>query len=347
MQKVSFGKNSKGEETSLYIFENSNHGVMKVSDHGATLVSVLMPDREGIMRDVVLGYDTAAEYENHTCYFGATVGRNGNRIDNARIVIEGKEYQLTPNESEHNLHSGPNGFERVLWEVKGHTDNSITFYHLSTEEEQGFPGNLEVEVTYTLTEENAVEISYQGKADQTTVMNFTNHSYYNLGGHDSGSVEKQKLQILAEAYTPVKDRKSIPTGEIAPVEGTPMDFRHMKAIGQDIGADFEQLKFAGGYDHNYVLSDTAGEMKVMARAYCEETGIAMEASTECCGVQLYAGNFIGEQTGKGGAAYGDRCGFCLESQFYPDAVNQKNFPSSLVKAGETFTTKTIYRFYTE
>lgn len=347
MQTLSFGKNRKGEETSLYIFENSNHGVMKVSDHGATLVSLLVPDRKGTMRDVALGYDTASEYENHTCYFGATVGRNGNRIENARVVIEGKEYQLTPNEGGHNLHSGPNGFEGVLWKVKGHTENSITFYHLSTEEEQGFPGNLEVEVTYTLTEENAVEISYQGKADKTTVMNFTNHSYFNLGGHDSGSVENQKLQILAEFYTPVKDQKAIPTGEIAPVEGTPMDFRNWKAIGQDIGADFEQLKFAGGYDHNYVLSETPGKMKIMARAYCEETGIGMEASTECCGVQLYAGNFIGDQTGKGGAAYCNRCGFCLESQFYPNAVNQKNFPSSLVKAGETFNTKTIYRFYTE
>lgn len=347
MQTLSFGKNRKGEETSLYIFENSNHGVMKVSDHGATLVSLLVPDRKGTMRDVALGYDTASDYENHTCYFGATVGRNGNRIENARVMIEGKEYQLTPNEGGHNLHSGPNGFEGVLWEVKGHTENSITFYHLSAEEEQGFPGNLEVEVTYTLTEENAVEISYQGKADKTTVMNFTNHSYFNLGGHDSGSVENQKLQILAEFYTPVKDQKAIPTGEIAPVEGTPMDFRNRKAIGQDIGADFEQLKFAGGYDHNYVLSETPGEMKIMARAYCEETGIAMEASTECCGVQFYAGNFIGDQTGKGGAVYCNRCGFCLESQFYPNAVNQKNFPSSLVKAGETFNTKTIYRFYTE
>lgn len=347
MQTVSFGKNRNGEETSLYIFENSNHGVMKVSDHGATLVSLLVPDREGAMRDVVLGYDTAAEYESHTCYFGATVGRNGNRIDSAKVVIEGREYQLAANQSGHNLHSGPNGFEGVLWKVKAHTDDSITFYHLSTEEEQGFPGNLEVEVTYTLTEEHGVEISYQGKADKTTIMNFTNHSYFNLGGHDSGSVENQELQILAEAYTPVRDRGAIPTGEVVPVAGTPMDFRTRKAIGRDIGAEFEQIAFAGGFDHNYVLSEAPGEMKVMARACCKETGIAMEASTECCGVQFYAGNFIGDQTGKGGAAYCDRCGFCLEAQFYPDAVNQKNFPSSLVPAGEVFTTKTIYRFYTE
>ncbi len=345
MEIVSFGKNSRGEETSLYQLENQNHMVAKVSDHGATLVSVLVPDKEGNVKDVVLGYDKASDYEASTCYFGATVGRNGNRIEHAQFKIDGKLYKIAANQGENNLHSGPNGFERALWKVKSQTKNSVTFSHLSLEEEQGFPGNLEVEVTYTLTDDNAVEIFYKGTADKTTVMNFTNHSYFNLGGHGSGSVAGQELQILADGYNPVKDSKSIPTGEVAPVEGTPMDFREMKPIGRDIEAEFEQLKFTGGYDHNYVLSDKAGEMKVMARAYCKETGIALEASTDCCGVQLYAGNFIGSQTGKAGASYCDRCGFCLETQFYPNAVNQENFPSPVVKAGETFTTKTSYRFY--
>lgn len=347
METLPFGKNAQGKETSLYILKNQNNATIKVSDHGATLVSILVPDKNGNIQDVVLGYDNAAEYENHTCYFGATIGRNGNRIDNAQMTIDGALCQLTANEAEHNLHSGPNGFDRVLWEVKEQTDNHITFFHLSREEDQGFPGNLAVEVTYTLTDDNAVEISYKGKTDKTTVMNCTNHSYFNLAGHGSGSMEGQRLQILAESYNPVRDKKSIPTGEIAPVEGTPMDFRVMKPIGQDINADFEQLKFTGGYDHNYVLSDKPGEMKVMANAYCEETGIAMEASTDCCGVQFYAGNFIGVQTGKGGASYCDRCGFCLESQFYPDGVNQENFPSPLIHPGEEFTSKTIYRFYTK
>jgi len=347
METLSFGTNQKGEKASLYVLENKKHTKIKVSDHGATLVSVLIPDKNGTVRDVVLGYDEASAYENHTCYFGATIGRNGNRIADSQMMIDGKLCKIPANENENNLHSGPNGFDRALWEVKERTENSITFFHLSTEEEQGFPGNLKVEVTYTLTDEDAVEISYRGEADKTTVMNFTNHSYFNLGGHDSGSAMDQELQILAESYNPVIDSKSIPTGEIAPVEGTPMDFRIMKPIGQDIEADFEQLKFTGGYDHNYVLSDKAGEMKVMANAYCKETGIAMEASTDCCGVQLYAGNFIGDQVGKEGAAYCDRCGFCLESQFYPNAVNEKNFPSPVVKAGEVFTTRTIYRFYTK
>lgn len=345
METMSFGKNSRGEETSLYILENRNHAVMKVSNHGATLVSLLVPDRDGNLQDVVLGYDKASDYEGHTCYFGATIGRNGNRIDKAQMVIDGSLCTVAANENGNSLHSGPNGFDRVLWEVKGHTGNSITFSHLSREDEQGFPGNLQVEVTYTLTDENAVEIAYQGTSDKTTVMNCTNHSYFNLGGHASGSVENQTLQILAESYNPVRDAKSIPTGEVAPVAGTPMDFREPKPIGQDIGADFEQLKFTDGYDHNYVLSSQPGNFQVMANAYCEETGIAMEASTDCCGVQFYAGNFIGDQIGKEGKAYCRRCGFCLESQFYPDAVNQKGFPSPLIQAGETVTSKTVYRFY--
>ena len=347
METLSFGANKKGEKASLYVLENKNHAVIKVSDYGATLVSVIVPDKSGAMKDVVLGYDDASAYEKGTWYFGATIGRNGNRIDKSQMMIDGELCKIPANENENSLHSGPNGFDTVIWEVKSHTDNSITLFHLSTEEEQGFPGNLKVEVTYTLTDENAVEISYRGESDKTTVMNFTNHSYFNLGGHESGSVMNQKLQILAESYNPVRDSKSIPTGEIAPVEGTPMDFRTMKMIGQDIEADFEQLKFTDGYDHNYVLSDKAGEMKVMANAYCEETGIAMEASTDCCGVQLYAGNFIDDQTGKGGAHYGRRCAFCLESQFYPNAVNEEKFPSPIVKAGDVFTTKTVYRFYTK
>ncbi len=345
METLAFGTSQREEPASLYLLENKNHTMIKVSDYGATLVSVLVLDKNGVLQDVVLGYDNAGQYESHSCYFGATIGRNCNRIEKAQMMIDGKLCKIAANEDQNNLHSGPNGFDRKVWEVKQQTDHSITFFHLSTEEEQGFPGNLKVEVTYTLTDQDAIEISYRGETDKATIMNCPNHSYFNLGGHDSGSVMEQKLQILAQYYTPVGDSKSIPTGEISPVEGTPMDFRIMKPIGRDIEDDFEQLKLTSGYDHNYILSDRAGEMKIMAHAYCEQTGIAMEASTDCCAVQLYTGNFIEEQTGKGGAAYGRRCGFCLESQFYPNAVNQANFPSPIVKAGDVFTTKTIYRFF--
>ncbi len=344
MEQHVFGITKKGEQASLYTLKNSNHVTIKVTDYGATLVSLLVPSKDGQLKDVVLGYDNVTGYEEHTCYFGATIGRNGNRIKDSRFTIDGKEYKIDENENHNNLHSGKNGFNSVIWEVREHTDNSITFYHYSTEEEQKFPGNMQITVTYTLAEDNTLHIVYNGKADADTIMNCTNHSYFNLNGHESGSVEGQILQILADAYTPVADSASIPTGEIAPVEGTPMDFRTEKTIGQDINADFEQLHFTGGYDHNYVLG-RPGEKKVMANAYSRESGIAMEAATDCCGVQFYAGNFIGEQAGKDEAAYHDRSGFCLESQFYPNAVNEPDFPSPVVKAGDTYHTETTYRFY--
>ena len=344
MEQHVFGITKKGEQASLYTLKNSNHVTMKVTDYGATLVSLLVPSKDGQLKDVVLGYDDVTGYEEHTSYFGATIGRNGNRIKDSRFTIDGKEYKIDENENHNNLHSGKNGFNSVIWEVREHTDNSITFYHYSTEEEQKFPGNMQITVTYTITEDNTLHIVYNGKADADTIMNCTNHSYFNLNGHESGSVEGQILQILADAYTPVADSASIPTGEIAPVEGTPMDFRTEKTIGQDINADFEQLHFTGGYDHNYVLG-RPGEKKVMANAYSRESGIAMEAATDCCGVQFYAGNFIGEQAGKDEAAYHDRSGFCLESQFYPNAVNEPDFPSPVVKAGDTYHTETTYRFY--
>ena len=345
MKTEAFGSIQSGKKATLYILENKNHTVVKVTDFGATLVSVLFADKDGVMKDMVLGYDDAASYEKGTSCFGATIGRNGNRIKDARFTIDGKEWVIEANENNNSLHSGKNGFNHLMWEMKESGDNYVTFYHYSPQEEQGFPGNMHVTVTYTLDDEDTVHITYNAKADADTVMNFTNHSYFNLAGHDSGVMLDQKLQLFADAYTPDEDSHSIPTGEIAPVAGTPMDFTTMKPIGQDINADFEQLHFTGGYDHNYVLSDKPGTMRQMAKAECDASGIAMDAYTECCGVQLYAGNFIGTQTGKGGVTYGDRHGFCLESQFYPNAVNEKNFPSSVVPADTEYHSETKYHFY--
>lgn len=345
MKTEAFGSIQSGKKATLYILENKNHTVVKVTDFGATLVSVLFADKDGVMKDMVLGYDDAASYEKGTSCFGATIGRNGNRIKGARFTIDGKEWVIEANENGNSLHSGKNGFNHLMWEVKESGDNYVTFYHYSPQEEQGFPGNMHVTVTYTLDDEDTVHITYHAKADADTVMNFTNHSYFNLAGHDSGVMLDQKLQLFADAYTPDEDAHSIPTGEIAPVAGTPMDFTTMKPIGQDINADFEQLHFTGGYDHNYVLSDKPGTMRQMAKAECDASGIAMDAYTECCGVQLYAGNFIGTQTGKGGVTYGDRHGFCLESQFYPNAVNEKNFPSPVVPADTEYHSETKYHFY--
>lgn len=345
MKTEAFGSIQSGKKATLYILENKNHTVVKVTDFGATLVSVLFADKDGVMKDMVLGYDDAASYEKGTSCFGATIGRNGNRIKDARFTINGKEWMIEANENGNSLHSGKNGFNHLMWEMKESGDNYVTFYHYSPQEEQGFPGNMHVTVTYTLDDEDTVHITYHAKADADTVMNFTNHSYFNLAGHDSGVMLDQKLQLFADAYTPDEDSHSIPTGEIAPVAGTPMDFTTMKPIGQDINADFEQLHFTGGYDHNYVLSDKPGTMRQMAKAECDASGIAMDAYTECCGVQLYAGNFIGTQTGKGGVTYGDRHGFCLESQFYPNAVNEKNFPSPVVPADTEYHSETKYHFY--
>ena len=345
MKTEAFGSIQSGKKATLYILENKNHTVVKVTDFGATLVSVLFADKDGVMKDMVLGYDDAASYEKGTSCFGATIGRNGNRIKGARFTIDGKEWVIEANENNNSLHSGKNGFNHLMWEMKESGDNYVTFYHYSPQEEQGFPGNMHVTVTYTLDDEDTVHITYNAKADADTVMNFTNHSYFNLAGHDSGVMLDQKLQLFADAYTPDEDSHSIPTGEIAPVAGTPMDFTAMKPIGQDINADFEQLHFTGGYDHNYVLSDKPGTMRQMAKAECDASGIAMDAYTECCGVQLYAGNFIGTQTGKGGVTYGDRHGFCLESQFYPNAVNEKNFPSPVVPANTEYHSETKYHFY--
>jgi len=345
MKTEAFGSIQSGKKATLYILENKNHTVVKVTDFGATLVSVLFADKDGVMKDMVLGYDDAASYEKGTSCFGATIGRNGNRIKDARFTIDGKEWVIEANENNNSLHSGKNGFNHLMWEMKESGDNYVTFYHYSPQEEQGFPGNMHVTVTYTLDDEDTVHITYHAKADADTVMNFTNHSYFNLAGHDSGVMLDQKLQLFADAYTPDEDSHSIPTGEIAPVAGTPMDFTTMKPIGQDINADFEQLHFTGGYDHNYVLSDKPGTMRQMAKAECDASGIAMDAYTECCGVQLYAGNFIGTQTGKGGVTYGDRHGFCLESQFYPNAVNEKNFPSPVVPVDTEYHSETKYHFY--
>lgn len=346
VEKQSFGTTKNGEAISMYTVTNKNGMVMKVTDFGAILVSVLVPNKEGSLTDVVLGFEHGEDYQVNGSHFGSTIGRNGNRIDQAAFVLNGKKVQLTPNENENNLHSGPDGFEFMMWEAQ-ENGNGVSFKHHSPDGEQGFPGNFDVTVTYTLTEENGVEIHYEGISDQDTVANMTNHSYFNLGGHDSGNVYEHTMQLNASAYTPVIDSKSIPTGEIAPVAGTPMDFTEPKFIGKEIDADFEQLQLTGGYDHNYVLDKEEGSFAWMAKAYCEKTGIAMDAYTDCPAVQFYTGNFIEHEEGKNGAVYGKRQGFCLESQYCPNAVNDTHFAQPFLKAGEKYDSKTEYRFYTK
>lgn len=342
-----FGKTKDGREVKKYTLTNQNGMEVSVIDLGATIVSVKLAGADGKVRDVVLGYDNPADYQTRTCYFGAVIGRNSNRIDHARISLDGAEYQLEQNDNENNLHSGKNGFHAVIWTVEKAEKNSIELSYFSKDKEQDFPGNMTARVIYTLTDDNELVITYQAETDQTTVANFTNHTYFNLDGHESGRIEEEELEILASYYTPVIDGKAIPTGEVAKVSETPMDFRKMTKIGARIGDDFEQLKFVGGYDHNYVLDKADGTMQLAARAKAARSGIRMDVYTDCVGIQLYAGNFIGEQSGKDGVTYGDRHGFCLETQYFPNAVNIENFKRPVLRPGEKYQSTTKYCFSLE
>lgn len=345
MKKESFGTSKNGEAVTVYTLENAGGASVRVTDYGAALVSIIVPDKNGAMQDVLLGYDNVTGYENNTCYFGAVIGRNGNRIANAKVTIDGVTYSLDQNDNENNLHSGKKGVDTVVWDVKEQTENTITLTYTSVDAEQGFPGNMDMEVTYVLTDDNTVEINYKAVSDKDTVANFTNHAYFNLAGHASGDILAQELMVKASNFTPVIDAKAIPTGEIVPVAGTPMDFTTAKPIGKDIESDYIQLIHGGGYDHNYVLDKSSkGAFELMAEAYAPSTGIFMEAYTDCPGVQLYTGNFITTQNGKQGAVYHKRQGFCLESQYYPNSVNEPNFEAPILKAGETYTSKTSYKF---
>lgn len=343
MKQRSFGKNSKGEAATLYTFENKNGVVMEVSDFGATLYSLLVPDKEGNLCDVVLGYDDPLGYEGPAgTFFGATVGRNANRICKGKYTLNGKEYQLDINNNGNNLHSGLDFYSFRIWNVKEMTENSITFSLHSPDGDQGYPGALDMNVTYTLTEDNAVQIDYYGVPDQDTIVNMTNHSYFNLNGHASGTVLDQEVWVDADSFTRA-DEASIPTGEIVPVEGTPMDFRVKKTVGRDIEESYEALVFGNGYDHNWCLNNN-GKFAKVAEMSSELTGITMEVYTDLPGVQVYTGNFIFDETGKGGVTYKRRQGLCFETQYYPDAINHDNFPSPVCKAGEVYQTRTTYKF---
>ena len=348
IEKTLFGKTADGKEASLYKMTNKNGMSATVCDYGALLVSLVAPNAENEFEDVVLGYDNLEQYFESPCFFGATIGRNGNRIAGGAFEINGEKCQMPQNENGvNNLHSGPDGYEKRMWEASvDEASLAVTFHMVSPDKDQGMPGNFDISVTYRLTEDNAIEITYNGTSDKDTVANLTNHSYFNLGGQASGTAMNQTLWIKASRYNPVIDSASIPTGENAPVAGTPMDFTTPKLIGQDINADFEQLKLTRGYDHNYVIDKTCDGVEKIAVLKNEEAKRTMEVYTDCVGVQFYSGNFIldNHQTGKGGTEYGERSAICLETQFCPNAINDPNFKSPLLKAGETYRTTTIYRF---
>lgn len=343
--KKEFGKNSKGETAFLYEITNKAGMKAVVTDFGATLHSLYVPDKDGGLRDVVWGYETVAGYEiDNGPYFGATVGRIANRVGGAVVTIHGVDYQMEANERTNCLHGGPKGWHIRIWDAEI-LENAVKFSLFSPDGDQGLPGNFKVSVTYTVTDENGLKISYDGISDKDTFVSLTNHSYFNLNGEHSDSILEHLLWLNADSFTKV-NAEMIPTGELVDVTGTAMDFRTPKAIGKDIGNDEEPLRIGGGYDHNWVIGAHEAR-EAVARVTSEESGICMEIFTDCPGLQIYTGNFLGnKEGGKRGRSYPDRSGVAFETQQFPDAMHHENFPSPLLKAGESFHTETEYRFST-
>jgi aldose 1-epimerase len=349
--KKSFGKTTDGQPVDLYVLTNSSGAEASITNYGGAVVSLKVPDRSGKLADVVLGYDNADGYVNNKSFFGALVGRYGNRIGHAQFVLDGNTYTLAKNNGENSLHGGIKGFNKALWTAKilpAKDGQALELSYLSKDGEEGFPGNLKVSVIYTLTDSNALRIEYSATTDKKTVVNLTNHSYFNLAGQGSGDILGHQLMIQADKFTPV-DAGLIPTGELRDVAGTPFDFRKLVAIGARIDQDEEQIKLGGGYDHNFVLRSSAAPGESLAARVVEPTtGRVLEVWTTEPGVQFYTGNFLdGKTVGKGGLAYPRRSAFCLETQHYPDSPNQPKFPSVVLKPGERYHTITTYKFSIE
>lgn len=344
MKQSVFGKTTSGETVTQYEISNKNGMSIRLIDYGAILVSVRIPAGNGNMKDVVLGYDDMKGYEMNPPHFGAVIGRGANRIENGTFRLNGTVYQLGKNNNGNNLHSGPDLYEHRIWNVTKAVDRQVTFTLCSPAMDQGFPGTLEISVTYELTDENEVILHYTGSADEDTVVNMTNHSYFNLSGHEDPSIMNHTVWINADSFTPVKDEKAIPTGTVQPVKGTPMDFTKTTEIGANMDMGYEQLKYTGGYDHNYVLNQYDKRVRSAAKVSSPESGISMEVLTDTPGMQFYIGNFIKGPVGKGQTAYQPRQGLCLETQFFPNSVNEPAFKSPVLKKGQKYDSTTIYRF---
>jgi len=340
-----FGTMADGTAIEQYTLKNAKGATAKVITYGATLTELWVPDRTGKLGDVVLGFDQIHGYLGKAPWFGATVGRVANRIAKAKFTLDGKEYSLEVNDTPNNLHSGKIGMSYVAWKAEPlHEKNgaAVRFSYDSPDGDGGFPGNLKVAVVYRLTDNNELQIEYTAKTDKPTPVNMTNHSYFNLGGQKD--VLAQVLELNADKYTPV-DATLIPTGEILPVKGTPLDFTKPIAIGAHIA---EMAGNPGGYDHNFVLNGEAGKLRFAARAYDAESGRQMEVWTTEPGIQFYSGNFLdGTITGKRGVVYGKRSGFCLETQHYPDSVNRPAFPSVILRPPAVYSTQTTFKFSTK
>lgn len=348
MEKQLFGKTKEGKEVYKYTLVNGNGMKAVLTDFGAVLLELYAPDKNGHMDDVVLGYHSLESYFENGPSFGATIGRHANRIGNASFDLNGTKYELAANDGKNNLHSNPDGYHKRLWQAEvGESDlgPSITFFLDSPDADQGYPGNLHVSVTYTLGEDNSLMIHYEGKSDADTIVNLTNHSYFNLAGQDAGSIVNHKVWIDADFYTRA-DEESIPTGEIVAVKNTPMDFTTAKRIGDEIDSSYEATRFGNGYDHNWILKNEGG-LELVARLEENKSGRVMEVYTDLPGLQFYTANFLdGTDLGKSNTPYNRRAGVCFETQYYPDSIHHNNFPSPILKALEKYDTTTIYKFLT-
>ncbi len=340
-----FGTTPDGQDANLYTLSNDEGLEVSITNYGGAITSIKTPDRNGNIGDVVLGYETLAEYVKNPRYFGCLVGRYANRIGKGRFSLNGVDYQLAQNNGENHLHGGKKGFDKVVWDASTKEDNNsvrLQLNYVSVNGEENYPGTLSVEVNYYVTNQNELRIEYRATTEGDTIVNLTNHSYFNLAGH--GNILDPEFQISADRFTAVS-QELIPTGEIRSVEGTAMDFREGKTIGQDLNSGYEQLGFTGGYDHNFVLKLFGRSIKFAARAHEPESGRKLEVFTTQPGMQFYSGNFLdGSLIGKGGVAYHKYAGFCLETQHFPDSPNHEDFPSTVLRTGDVLDEVTVYRF---
>jgi aldose 1-epimerase len=347
VRKESFGQMPDGQSIDIYTLRNKRGMEVKITNYGGIITSLKVPDRDGKFDDVVLGFDRLDGYLKGTAYFGALIGRYGNRIARGRFTLNGVESKLAVNNGDNHLHGGIKGFDKVVWNakpVKIPQGVALQLTYLSKDGEEGYPGNLTVKVLYRLTNQNELEILYSATTDKDTVINLTSHSYFNLAGQGNGDVLNHQLLLNANRFTPT-DAGSIPTGELRSVTGTPFDFTRATAIGARINQDDEQLKFGKGYDHNFVLNGRSGTLRQAASVYEPSSGRTMQIWTDQPGVQVYTGNFLdGTLTGKQGRVYQQHYGFCLETQHYPDSPNKPKFPTTVLRAGQRYHTVTIHKF---
>ena len=343
LDKVNFVSEVNGKPTALYVLTNDNGMEVCITNYGGRIVSVMVPDKNDKMTDVGLGYDNIGNYVSIDGNSGALIGRYGNRIANGRFTLDSIEYQLPQNNNGHCLHGGPQGYHTKVWDAIQPDNKTLELTYLSKDGEAGFPGNLNVKVIYTLTNDNAIDIRYEATTDKPTIVNLTNHSYFNLSGVPGSQILDHQIMINADRYTPV-DSTLIPTG-IDPVDGTPMDLRQLTVIGSKIDEPFDQLVKGRGFDHNWVLNTNGDVSKLAAKAVSPTSGIVLEVYTNEPGVQFYAGNFMeGSDKGKFGITYPHRGALCLETQHYPDSPNQPEFPSTVLSPGENYLSRCIYRF---